>query len=168
MDETTLGLIYPILKCWMKQGQQKVLPMPSGQREYHYLAGALNWRTQAIACQTLSGMNSEALMVYFEWLLTVVYPTQRIVLVLDNASFHHSQALQAALALFEARLLVVWLPPYSPDLNPIERFWKHLKANACANKLYPSLDQLIASVFEFIACQNQPDHELRLSFSKIL
>ena len=167
MDETIIGLTYPILKCWMKQGQQKVLPMPTGKRHYHYLAGALNWRTEAIHCQTLSGINSEAVIGYFEWLFTVVYPTQTVVLVMDNASFHHSEPVQAALSLFEDRVLVLWLPPYSPDLNPIERFWKHLKANACANKLYHSLEQLIEGVFDFIDCQNQPRHELRLSFSKI-
>jgi transposase len=166
MDETTIGLIYPLLKCWMKQGQQKVLPMPTGQRFYQYLAGALNWQTGDIHCQALAQMNSEAVIGYFEWLFTVVYPTQTIVLVLDNASFHHSYAVQALFSLFEDRVLVFWLPPYSPDMNPIERFWKHLKANACANKLYQSLDELVTGVFDFLACQNQPDHELRLAFSK--
>ena len=167
MDETTIGLIYPLLKCWMKLGQQKVLPMPTGKRTYQYLAGTLNWRTEAIHCRSLTGMNSEAVIGYFEWLFTEVYPTQTVVLVIDNASFHHSYAVQAALSLFEDRVLVVWLPPYSPDLNPIERFWKHLKANACANQLYQSLEQLITAVFDLIACQNQPDHELRLSFCKV-
>jgi transposase len=166
MDETTIGLIYPILKCWMKQGQQKVLPMTTEKRPYQYLAGALNWRTEEIHCQPLDGMNSNAVIGYFEWLFTEVYSAQTVVLVIDNASFHHSYAAQAALSLFEDRVLVVWLPPYSPDMNPIERFWKHLKANACANKLYQTLEQLITGVFDLISCQNQPDHDLRLSFSK--
>jgi len=86
---------------------------------------------------------------------------------MDIAPFHHSYAIQAALSVFEDRVLIVWLPPYSPDLNPIERFWKHLKANVCANKLYQSIKQLISGVFEMIECQNQPEHELRLSFPKI-
>lgn len=166
MDETTIGLIYPILACWMKHGQQKRLPMTTGQRKFHYLAGVLNWRTQDIHCQPLAKMNSEALIGYFEWLFTEVYPHQAIVLVMDNASWHCSAATQAFLALFEERVIVLWLPPYSPDMNPIERFWKHLKANACANKLYSSLDQLTTNIFDFIDCHNQPAHELRLSFSK--
>lgn len=85
---------------------------------------------------------------------------------MDNASFHHSYAVQAALTLFEDRVLVLWLPIYSPDMNPIERFWNHLKANACANYLYHSIAELRRSVHDFIACQNHPDHDLHLSFSK--
>ena len=166
MDETTIGLIYPLLKCWMRVGEQKRLPMTTGKRSYQYLAGALNWRTETIHCQPLDRMNTEAIIAYFEWLFTEIYPTQTIVLVMDNASFHHSYAMQASLSVFEDRVLVLWLPAYSPDMNPIERFWKHLKANACANKLYKSIKQLIAGVFEMIECQNQPEHELRLSFSK--
>jgi transposase len=63
-------------------------------------------------------------------------------------------------------VLVLWLPPYSPDLNPIERFWKHLKATACANHLYASIDQLLQSVRDLITAHNQFDHDLHLSFSK--
>jgi transposase len=62
--------------------------------------------------QSILYHHPEALIGYFEWLFTTVYPTQTVVLVIDNASFHHSAALQAALAWFDDRLLLVWLPPY--------------------------------------------------------
>lgn len=166
MDESTIGLIYPLLKCWMKQGQQQRIPMLTARRQSQYLAGCLNWRSEQIHWQELKQLNGEHLISYFEWLFTQVYPTQVIVLVIDNASYHHSAAVQAALSVFEHRVLVVWLPPYSPDLNPIERFWKHLKATACANHLYRSLAELTQRVEAVIACQNQPYHNLKLSFSK--
>jgi transposase len=41
---------------------------------------------------------------------------------MDNASYHTSRATKAALAALENQILVVWLPKYSPFLNPIERF----------------------------------------------
>ena len=45
------------------------------------------------------------------------------------------------------RLLLYWLPPYcSVELNPIERYWKHLKQQVCVNVLYPSLADLTCSV----------------------
>lgn len=166
MDETSIGLIYPIIKCWMKRGQQKRLPMLTGKREFQVIAGVLNWRTEEVHCRELQKLTSEELIGFFEWLFTEIYPTETIVLVMDNASFHHSQCLQAALSLFENRMLILWLPPYSPDMNPIERFWKHMKASACANRLYQSIGELLQAVYDFIACQNQPNHELHLSFSK--
>lgn len=146
MDEMLTQLIAPLLKCWMKQGQQKRMPMFTGTRKSQVIAGVLNWRTQQVHCRELTWLNSEALIDYFEWLFNEIYPSQTIVMVMDNASFHHSYALQAALSLYEDRVIVLWVPPYSPDLNPIERFWKHLKANACANYLYSSIEQLVDNV----------------------
>lgn len=166
MDETTIGLIYPILKCWMKQGQQKRLPMLTGKRESQVIAGVLNWRTEQVHCRELAACNSEEVIGFYEWLWTEIYPKETVVIVMDNASFHHSYATQAALSLFEDRVLVLWLPPYSPDMNPIERFWKHLKANACANYLYPSVDRLLDNIRRVIDYHNQFDPDFHLSFSK--
>lgn len=166
MDETTIGLIYPVLKCWMKKGQQKRLPGFSGKRQSQVLAGVLNWRSEEVFCRELAACNSEEIIAFFEWLLSEIYPTETIVLVMDNASWHHSYATQAALSLFENRVLIVWLSPYSPDLNLIERFWKHLKANACANYLYETIEQLLDNIRFVIDKHNQLDTDLHLSFSK--
>jgi transposase len=166
MDEAQVGLSYPVVKCWMKVGVQKRIPMSIGTRQSQILAGVLNWRTEQVHCRELERLNSEQVIAFAEWLLTELYPHQSIVLVLDNASFHHSAAVQAALACFEHRLLILWLPPYSPDLNPIERYWKHLKTTVCANHVYASIDHLLQSVRDFIAFSNHPDHDLHLSFSK--
>ena len=154
-----------IIKCWMRIGEQKRIPLFTGQRQSQMLAGALNWRSGHVSVQELEHLNSEALIHYFEWLFQDIYPTQTVVVVMDNASFHHSLALQAALAWFDDRVMVVWLPPYSPDLNPIERFWKHLKAQ-CANYLYASIQDLINQVHHLLECQNTDGHHLQLSFSK--
>ena len=166
MDEVTMGLIYPMLKCWMKIGQQKRLPKFSGKYQSQVMAGVLNWRTEQVHCLELDGGNSEAIIGFFEWLFTEVYPDEKLVIVMDNASWHHSYDTQAALSLFENRVLIIWLPPYSPDLNPIERFWKHLKANACANYLYETIEQLLGNVRRVIEAHNQFDVDFHLSFSK--
>lgn len=47
------------------------------------------------------------------------------VVVMDNASFHTSEKTKELLASVGCRL--IFLPPYSPDLNPIEKFWAHMK-----------------------------------------
>lgn len=155
----------PIVKCWMKRGQQKRVPLFTATRQNQMVAGALNWRNGHVHVRELAHLNSEALIGYLEWLFKDIYPSQTLVLVMDNASFHHSSALQAALAWFDDRVLTVWLPPYSPDLNPIERFWKHLKAN-CANYLYSAIEQLITHIYRLIDCQNSDGHDLQLVFSK--
>jgi transposase len=67
--------------------------------------------------------NSVTFCLFIEYLMQSIPEGKPIVLVLDNASYHHSQVSQAMLAYYEDRAMVFWLPPYCSDLNPIERFW---------------------------------------------
>ena len=86
---------------------------------------------------------------------------------MDNASAHHAMAMQAFLSLFEHRVLVLWLPTYSPDLNLIERFWKHLKLRITANRLFASLPDMFAALHAELLRQNALDYPFRFSFSNI-
>ena len=54
------------------------------------------------------------------------FPTKRLVIVMDNASFHHLERMQSLFKAFSVKL--VYLPPYSPDLNLIKEFFSELKA----------------------------------------
>ena len=89
-----------------------------------------------------------------------------LVLVLDNGSIHHSLASQAAFALLEDRLLPLFLPRYCSQLNPIERFWKYLKAVACANKLFADMDAVVASVEKILHQQNDLSSSSRFMLLK--
>ena len=158
-------LDFPIRACWMKRGQQKRLPAPSGTKAFHHIIGALNWRTGQVSYTMTSKKNSETFIHFLEHLLERCYPQQGIVLVMDNASYHRSLEVQAMLSLYEDRVLLLWLPAYCPSLNPIERFWRHLKDLATANSLFPSMDALIENVKTVLAVQNETHHPLRLDFS---
>jgi len=81
---------------------------------------------------------------------------------MDNASYHHSKTVRAALSFYEHRLLVIWLPKYSPFLNPIERFWLHFKQLAVANRLHRSLETLQVSIDEVMQQQNTLGHSNHL------
>ncbi len=85
---------------------------------------------------------------------------------MDNASSHHAQNLQAFFALFKHRVRVLWLLPYSPDMNLIERFWKHLKQRVTANRLFANVQALLEAIQAELTAQNNPDDEFRFSFSK--
>lgn len=146
----------------MKRGQRTLIPAP-GTTEHCHLFGALNWHTGNVDWLSSPHKNSDAFVTFLEHLALTVYPGQRLVLVLDNASYHKSRTATAALAALDDRVLVVWLPKYSPFLNPIERFWLHLKSLAHANHLHPDLNTLIHSVAEAIANQNTPGHPQRLN-----
>jgi transposase len=153
----------------MKQGQQKIVPaLQPGTKKHRHILGAYSWHTDTISWNVTSWKNSQSFLAFIEYLLVDCYPTGRIVLVMDNVSYHKSAAVLAALSLFEHRLLVIWLPPYCPELNLIERYWKHLKDLTCANKLHNSIEEVVASAEYFLSQQNHPASNLRLTFSKIL
>lgn len=66
--------------------------------------------------------------------------SRRIVVVMDQGSPHHAKVLARYLDHVKEHLEVFWLPHYSPELNLIERLWKHLKASRMANVLSPNFD----------------------------
>jgi transposase len=87
---------------------------------------------------------------------------------MDNASYHNRAPALAALSLFEHRVMVIWLPTHCSDLNPIERFWRHLKDLACANKLQSGIENVMCTVNKVLSEQNDPTSDLRYHVSKDL
>jgi hypothetical protein len=169
VDETTLTLDPPLRACWMKQGTQKRIPATRpGTKQKQHVFGGYHWSKDTITWTTARTKNSAEFIRFLEELLVRCYPTGRVVLVLDNASYHKSASALAALSLFEHRVLVYWLPPYCSDLNPIERFWRHLKDLACANKLQNSLDEVMTNAQTILHEQNNPGSNLRFNVSKDL
>lgn len=69
-------------------------------------------------------------------------------MVLDNARWHHAAALDPLLAEFRKFFRLDFLPPYSPELNPIERVWKLTRRLCTHNQHFELLDDLIATVNE--------------------
>ena len=77
-----------------------------------------------------------------------VYPREkhpRVVLLIDNAPWHRGQPIEAALR-DNPHLEFKRLPSYSPQLNPIERFWKKLRRRATHNRLFDTLADLKSSL----------------------
>jgi transposase len=71
---------------------------------------------------------------------------KRMVVVVDNAGYHHARQLQAFLRRVRHRLILLFLPPYSPQLAPIERVWKLARRLATHNHYFATLGELVAAV----------------------
>ena len=140
-------------------GQQRRIPATQpGTKQRGHIFGGYNWLNDRITWTKAETKNSAQFIYFLEHLLVQEYPTGRVALVMDNASYHKSASALAALSLFEHRVMVVWLPPYCSDLNPIERFWRHLKDRACANKLQDTLTAVMDSAKQTLIEQNQAGH----------
>lgn len=153
----------------MKAGTQKRVPATRpGEKQKQHVFGGYNWLKDSITWTTAPVKNTATFIRFLEELLVRRYSTERIVLVMDNVSYHKSAAALAALSLFEQRVMVIWLPPYCSDLNPIERFWRYLKDQACANHLEDDIDCLLEQAEKNLRRQNNPDSVDRFHVSKIL
>ncbi|MCB8977975.1 MAG: transposase [Ardenticatenaceae bacterium] len=126
----------------------------------------LQWATDEVIYLISDKRNSSSFIAFLDHLVQQHSRERPLVIVLDNGSIHHSQATQAAFALLESELLPLFLPKYCSQLNPIERFWKHLKSLACADKLFADMDALVASVEANLAQQNDFQSDSRFMFLK--
>jgi transposase len=151
----------------MKRGVQKRIDTP-GQPQWHHLFGAYNFVTDEVIALPAPKKNSDAFVALLDTLVQQVPDDRPIVLVLDNAPYHRSAIAQAGFAVFEHRLMPLFLPVYCSMLNPIERYWRHLKDSACANRLFPSMPALVDSVLINLAQQNDCNNPARFSICKNL
>ena len=69
--------------------------------------------------------------------------------ILDNAAYQRCRKVKNCTA--ELNINLIYLPPYSPNLNLIERLWKFLRSNIHANKYYDSFKQFFDNVHDFLA-----------------
>ena len=150
----------------MRRGERKLIPAP-GSPQFLHVFGGYNWHTGRVSFLTAPHKNSDTFVAFLEQLL-VEHPRQHLILVMDNASYHHSKTVRAALSLYQERILIIWLPKYSPFLNPIERFWRHLKDLACANKLQDNIHDVVRATNQILNEQNNPTSTLRFHLSKDL
>ena len=73
---------------------------------------------------------------------------RRVVVITDNARYHHARLHRSWRQKHADRFVLDYLPPYSPDLNPIERVWKLTRRQCVHNRYFPRLDELLAVVEE--------------------
>jgi transposase len=85
---------------------------------------------------------------------------KRLVIILDNARYHHAKLLAPFLQHNRRHLTLLFLPPYSPQLNPIERVWKLTRRLATHNRYFATLPELLAAVLERFAIWKKPNGQL--------
>jgi transposase len=81
--------------------------------------------------------------------------------ILDNARWHHAKVIEPWLKEHSDVLKLDFLPPYSPDLNTIERVWKLTRRLCTHNRYFPVLEQLTRTVFSQFAHWNKPNATLK-------
>ena len=87
--------------------------------------------------------------------------SKRMVVVLDNARYHHAILLAPLLRKYRRILTLLFLPPYSSQLAPIERVWKLARRMATHNRFFATLRELLAAVEQCFDRWQTPNSVLR-------
>jgi transposase len=85
----------------------------------------------------------------------------RVVVITDNAKYHHAKLHAQWRADHEPEFALSYLPPYSPELNPIERVWKLTRRLCLHNRYFPTLEGVVQAVEGQFACWKRPNESLR-------
>lgn len=86
--------------------------------------------------------------------------SRKMIVILDNARYHYATMLSPFLKSHKDNLLLEFLPPYSPELNPIERVWKLTRRLCTHNQYFPSLEDLTETVSSQLDLWNKPNNVL--------
>ena len=88
-------------------------------------------------------------------------PQRKTVVIIDNARYHHASLHEPWRKEVAGHFRLQFLPPYSPDLNPIERVWKLVRRRCLHNRYFAALDDLIAAVQPTFRMWSRPNATLR-------
>jgi transposase len=104
--------------------------------EYTYAFGAVDVCTGELDSLILPHVNTGCMQLFLNE-VAARHPHDRIVMVIDGAGWHRSQSLTPP-----QNIYLLSLPPYAPELNPIEHVWDELREKFFHNRVYKSLDAL--------------------------
>ncbi|MCR6850417.1 IS630 family transposase [Bacillus sp. IBL03825] len=162
MDENTV-LLYQdachfrdsqtVHATWLAKGKQKKIAV-LGTRISTSLFGTIDASSGKFLCTKADTCNAETFQQFLNYVLKE-YKNKHVVLVLDNARYHYAKRLKSFLRENNRCLNLLFLPPYSPNLNMIERVWKVMKENVLANCYHETMDHLMDSIYQFTESINK-------------
>jgi transposase len=147
-DESMIRDYQAIQRTWFEKGKQRIIKTTGKHRGVKLLA-TLDYSTGKIVWQEDEQYTAETFLAFLQKVVEA-YPTGKIVMVLDNARIHHAKLLAPFLLELNGRLELIFLPPYSPNLNLVEGLWKWLKFDVINNVFYHTVAEIRNNVTEFM------------------
>ncbi len=136
-DEVRIGQQGTLTNVWAPKGSR---PTAVKQTEYDwvYIFGAVNpvnGKSSAIIAPTV---NTDYMNHHLRFISEEAGKDVHVVLVLDQAGWHTAKRL-----IMPENITLLYLPAYSPELNPIERLWAYLKSHYLSNRVYKNYEHIL-------------------------
>jgi len=157
-DEFNLSWLPTLTALWSPVGQQIMIPTP-GQPKKRYGLGAVNYPTgETVVLFKRHKRRREVA----ELLQAIVdqHPTGTIYVAWDNADTHQDDEIEAVVRGAAGRLVLLYLPTYSPWLNPIEMLWRHFRREVTHCELFETVAALLQAARAFFDRHNRSPQQV--------
>lgn len=149
----------PVLACgWIKRGQDQEVPTNTGRRRVN-INGAIDLERLEPVTRFDDTINAQSTIALFDQLQELHLAAAWIYVICDNARYYRSKAVKEYLK--TSRIKLIFLPPYAPNLNLIERLWKFFKKKVLYNHYFESFADFKRACEEFFANPHKYHLELR-------
>lgn len=135
-DEAGFGRINKPKYCWCRKGIRPSVPCHH-IREYRYAYGAVEPLTGNGYFLVMPYCNTACMSIFLKQ-LSEKYRDDIILLCCDGAAWHKSAGLE-----LPDNIVLFHIPPYTPEMNPIEQIWKEIRKRGFRNEVFPSLDKVV-------------------------
>jgi transposase len=152
-DEFTVSWLPTLRALWSPRGQQVMLP-PPGQPNKRSGLGAVNYHTSETVVLFRRRKRRREVAELLQALVDK-HPTGTIYVAWDNADTHAEDEIEAIVRAAAGPLVRLYLPTYSPWLNPIERLWRQFRREVTHCELLASLDALRKAAHAFFDRYNR-------------
>ena len=136
-DEARFGQQGTLTRVWARTGSRPTA-VKQTRYEWVYLYAAVEPATGESVALLAPNVNTGTFNAFLSMLAAGVRSDEHAVLVMDQAGWHKGKALK-----LPGRVTVLLLPPYSPELNPVENLWHHLRSHYLSNRAYDGYDHLL-------------------------
>jgi transposase len=146
-DEFNVSWLSTLRAMWGPVGQQVMIPTP-GTPTRRYGIGAVNYYTGETVVRFRRHKRRREIAELLQALVDK-HPTGTIYVAWDNASTHEDNEVEAVVRAAAGRLVLLYLPTYSPWLNPIEMLWRHFRREVTHCECFETLDTLLRAARAF-------------------
>lgn len=136
-DESRVGQQGSITRMWAPKGTRP-RAVRQQQFEYCYIFGATCPQKDKALGLVLPTANTNAMVEHLRLISQDTEQGRQALVIMDRAGWHMSKAIQC----FD-NVTVLPLPPYSPELNPVEQLWQHLKQRYLSNRCFKDYNQIV-------------------------
>ena len=144
-DEARFGTLTNFSRAWYLRGKDFVVTNKQGRSNF-YTYATVAPETDEVFSQNFNVVNLENMSKILQN-ISAKYREKSILMIMDRSSWHTSQKLN-----IPKNIQLMFLPPCSPQLNPAEHLWKHIRSECIHNVVFDKIENILDCVVHALQC----------------